>query len=190
MPIVLPPLNQWETFYVIVGSSAAALTGLQFVVIALSAGTSQIGGEAELNAFATPTVVHFCAILTISALLSTPGQTATSLGLCLSIAGLLGLAYALLIAYRTRRTTGYKPVFEDWLWHVGLPLVVYLCLLIAGITMRRHPTPSLYVIAATALMLLFIGIHNAWDAAVYISLKKTPQTREPAEKGNPDQPEI
>ena len=30
-----PPLNDWETFYVIVGSSAAALTGLMFVVIAL-----------------------------------------------------------------------------------------------------------------------------------------------------------
>ncbi len=31
------PLRAWETFYVIVGSSAAALTGLQFVVIALIA---------------------------------------------------------------------------------------------------------------------------------------------------------
>jgi len=189
MPIVLPPLHEWETFYVIIGSSAAALTGLQFVVIALSAGTRQIGGEAELNAFATPTVVHFCAILTISALLSTPGQTATSLSLCLTIGGLLGLAYALVIAYRTRRTTAYKPVFEDWLWHVGLPLLAYTCLLIAGITTRRNPTPSLYVIAATALLLLFIGIHNAWDAAVFISLKKPQVSREQAENESPDRPE-
>ena len=37
MPPELPPLTEWETFYVIVGSSAAALTGLQFVVIALLA---------------------------------------------------------------------------------------------------------------------------------------------------------
>ena len=32
---VLAPLAGWESYYVIVGSSAAALTGLQFVVIAL-----------------------------------------------------------------------------------------------------------------------------------------------------------
>jgi hypothetical protein len=32
-----PHLAEWESFYVIVGSSSAALTGLQFVVIALVA---------------------------------------------------------------------------------------------------------------------------------------------------------
>ena len=32
-----PVLVPWESFYVIVGSSGAALTGLQFVVIALLA---------------------------------------------------------------------------------------------------------------------------------------------------------
>ena len=30
------PIAAWESFYVIVGSSGAALTGLQFVVIALT----------------------------------------------------------------------------------------------------------------------------------------------------------
>lgn len=33
----LSSLKAWESFYVIVGSSAGALTGLQFVVIALIA---------------------------------------------------------------------------------------------------------------------------------------------------------
>jgi hypothetical protein len=50
----LPPLTEWETFYVIVGASAAALTGLQFVVIALHAEV-RIAGPAEGGAFATPT---------------------------------------------------------------------------------------------------------------------------------------
>ena len=31
------PLHEWERFYVIVGTSAAALTGLMFVVIAVVA---------------------------------------------------------------------------------------------------------------------------------------------------------
>src|SRR5712692_2957156 len=91
---VLPPLAEWETFYVIIGSSAAALTGLQFVVIALSADARAVGGEAEMQAFATPTIVHFCAVLLVAAIASTPRQTPASLSLCLSICGMAGLAYA------------------------------------------------------------------------------------------------
>ena len=33
----LIPLHEWESFYVIIGTSAAALTGLMFVVIAVVA---------------------------------------------------------------------------------------------------------------------------------------------------------
>jgi hypothetical protein len=36
----------------------------------------------------------------------------------------------------------------------------------------HHPTLALFVIAATALQLLFVGIHNAWDTVTYIALKR------------------
>src|SRR5436190_3462612 len=65
-------LSPWESFYVIVGSSAAALTGLQFVVMALIADTSARAGTHEIGAFATPNIVHFCAVLLFSAILSAP----------------------------------------------------------------------------------------------------------------------
>jgi hypothetical protein len=168
---VLPPLSAWESFYVILGSSAAALTGLQFVVIALGAQTKQVGGEATWSAFATPTIVHFCAVLLIAAIVSTPGQTAGSLSLCFSISGAAGLIYCGWVLVMARRQTAYAPVLEDWIWHSGLPILSYACLLIAGIAIRWHPVSALYYVAATALFLLFIGIHNAWDAAVWMSLK-------------------
>jgi hypothetical protein len=168
---VLPPLSAWESFYVILGSSAAALTGLQFVVIALGAETKQVGGEATWSAFATPTIVHFCAVLLIAAIVSTPGQTAGSLSLCFSISGAAGLIYCGWVLVMARRQTAYAPVLEDWIWHNGLPIVSYACLLIAGIAIRWHPVSALYFVAATALFLLYIGIHNAWDAAVWMSLK-------------------
>ena len=120
---MLPPLHEWETFYVIIGSSAAALTGLQFVVIALSAETVSMGGEKELEAFATPTVVHFCVVLLISAIISTPGQTQVTLSWCIAIVGATGLAYACWIAAAARKTPNYKPVFEDWLFHAILPVI-------------------------------------------------------------------
>ena len=72
---MLPPLHEWEAFYVITGSPAAALTGLKSVVIALGAEPMSMGGEAELQAFATPTVAHFCMVLPVSAIISTPRHT-------------------------------------------------------------------------------------------------------------------
>jgi hypothetical protein len=166
-------LYRWETFYVIVGSSAAALTGLQFVVIALGAQARTIGDAAAVEAFGTPTIVHFCAVLTVAALIATPGQTPVSLALCLCVLGTAGVLYTIFTARRAHRQSVYEPVFEDWLWHVGLPFAGYGVLLVTGIVAFRHPAGALYAVAAFSLLLLFVGIHNAWDSAVYISTHRS-----------------
>jgi len=162
-------LREWESFYVIVGSSAAALTGLQFVVIALTAREHVVRDPQAVEAFGTPTIVHFCVVLTISGLMCVPRQTPFTLALCFTLLGLFGIALSLFTAHRTRRQTGYTPVMSDWLWHVGFPLVAYIALLATGVSARTHADGALYFVAAVALTLLFIGIHNAWDSAVYIS---------------------
>ena len=67
------PLPGWENFYVIVGSSAGALIGLQFVVITLIADTPVARAAAQASgAFATPSVVHFGVVLFLSAVISAP----------------------------------------------------------------------------------------------------------------------
>ncbi|HEX7137695.1 MAG TPA: hypothetical protein VF219_07610 [Vicinamibacterales bacterium] len=164
-------LYQWESFYVIVGSSAAALTGLQFVVVALGAEVDSLRDASAVAAFGTPTVVHFCGVLTIAALIAVPGQTPITLGCFFVTLGIAGVIYTMVTARRAKRQAHYEPVFEDWLWHVGLPLVSYTVLLITGASTFRYPTAALYAVAAVALALLFIGIHNAWDSAVYISTR-------------------
>ncbi|MGI9066776.1 MAG: hypothetical protein ACR2HX_10275 [Pyrinomonadaceae bacterium] len=37
----------------------------------------------------------------------------------------------------------------------------------------------LFVIGATALLLLFIGIHNAWDTVTYITVEQAQTPEEP-----------
>src|SRR5213592_1689765 len=111
------PFNAWESFYVIVGSSAAALTGLQFVVIALIAESRRPATSREIAAFGSPTVVHFCVALFVSATLSAPWRSLLGAGITIVGCGLAGATYAIIVARRARRQTGYKPVFEDWLWH-------------------------------------------------------------------------
>ena len=60
-------LADWENFYIIAGSVAGALIGLQFVVIALVADSRRRTTSPEIAAFGTPTILHFCAALLLSA---------------------------------------------------------------------------------------------------------------------------
>jgi hypothetical protein len=165
-------LGSWESFYVIVGSSAAALTGLQFVVMALVADSNRPSSMREVGAFGTPTVVHFCAVLLIAAILSAPWHRLSSAGLGIGLLGSTGIGYALLVAWRARRQTGYAPVLEDWIWHVVLPLIAYGAMLIAAVVLRRHAQQSLFIIGAGAVVLLYVGIHNAWDTVTYIAVEQ------------------
>ena len=162
----------WESFYVIIGSSAAALTGLQFVVIALGSESRNLGTEREIHAFATPTIVHFCAVLLVSAILSAPWHHHWPPALTLAATGLAGLLYTFVIVRRARRSEHYKPVLEDWIWHTITPFLSYCALAIASLFLPNHPTPSLFIIAASSLLLLFTGIHNAWDAVIFLALAR------------------
>jgi hypothetical protein len=167
----LTPIASWESFYVIAGSSAAALTGLQFVVIALVAEVQQRGSTGgALDAFATPTIVHFCVALLISCTLSAPWITITSPAMAIGAIGVVGLVYAAIVIRRARSQKDYKPVFEDWLWHAILPVVAYAALVGSALAMRSHAREALFFVGAATLLLVFIGIHNAWDTVTYITI--------------------
>ena len=167
----MPPLHEWETFYVIIGSSAAALTGLQFVVIALVTEVRSANSSKTLDAFATPTIVHFCSVLWLAAIVTMPGQTTMTLTISLVATGALGVLYASFVTFRARTQRGYKPVLEDWIFHAILPLVAYAWLFVAGTLVPRSAEEALYCVAGAALTLLFVGIHNAWDAAVWMTTR-------------------
>jgi len=177
-PAAVSPFAAWESFYVIIGSSGAALTGLQFVVIALGAEGRATRTPEVVGAFGTPTVVHFCAVLLVSAVLSAPWQALSNAGFVLEACGAAGVAYAIVVIRHARRQTSYAPDAEDWFWYAGLPLVGYAGLLAAAILLAWHPTASLFVIATTSLLLLFVGIHNAWDTVTYIAVEHRQKRRE------------
>jgi hypothetical protein len=164
-------LAAWETFFFLVGSSGAALTGLQFVVIALIADSRRRATTREIQAFSTPTIVHFSAVLLLSAMISAPWHGLSRLALVIGLYGFAGFSYTLIIFLRARRLTTYRLVFEDWLWHVGLPLVSYTLSIAAAFLLPRNAHRSLFMVGFAALMLLFSGIHNAWDAVTYITIE-------------------
>lgn len=161
-------LAGWQNFYVIVGSSAGALIGLQFVVLSLiNSSTVQANPEGG-SAFATPTVVHFGAVLGLAAVMCAPWETLAGPAVVWGVVGLSGIIYETAVTRRMSKLTAYRPEFEDWLFHSLLPFVGYVTLAAASFALLGpYGREALFGVAGAVLLLLFIGIHNAWDAVTY-----------------------
>jgi hypothetical protein len=167
MSVTMPELAAWDSFYVTVGSAAGALIGLQFVVMTLLVERPPIPAPEAGAAFATPTIVHFGAALLLFALLRAPWPTITPAATLWGLVGLSGAAYTAIVARRMRLQTVYPPGFEDWLFHVLLPLLAYAALVLSASAAHVHTHEVLFVVGAATLLLLFVGIHNAWGAVAY-----------------------
>jgi hypothetical protein len=171
-------LTDWQSFYALVGSSAAALTGLTFIVITIAAERGELTGSASarlsgLRVFITPTVVHFVSALWLSAVMCIPGQTVGGLEVLLTGTGSVGLAYcATLLPRMVGGVSDYKLFISDWIWSAVLPVIAYLALAAAGLTLPYRPALSPYVVSGVVLLLLFISIHNAWDVVVWITTER------------------
>ena len=160
-------MERWETFYVIVGSSGGALIGLQFVVITLIA-DRHLASHETLGAFGTPTVVHLAGALIVSAIMSAPWPSLASLSVALTVCGVCGLGYALMVIRRALEQTGYEPVWQDWVWFGALPCAAYGVLSLSPAFLHEANDAAAFIIAGAALALLLIGIHNAWDSVTHV----------------------
>jgi hypothetical protein len=168
MSVIMAELAEWDGFYLIIGSAAGALIGLQFVVLTLLAQKSLPKGAAQTGTvMLTPTIVHFGVALLVSALLRAPRQT-TDLPLALlSIIGIFGAMYVGFVAFRMCNMKSYVPGLEDWTFHIVLPLVAYALMVLSSFASYFRLNEGLFGIGAAVLLLLFIGIHNAWDNIAY-----------------------
>jgi len=164
-------LAGWDNFYVIVGSAAAGLTGITFVVIALIRDQRSVR-PSGVRAYLSPTIVHFGGVLALAAYLSMPHQRLLTLSVGFIAGGVAGIVYGLFTAASLRRQShagDYVPVRDDWIWNVILPTFVYACLTLAGCLIWRETSQVLFAVALLSLLLLFIGIRNSWDIAVWMT---------------------
>jgi hypothetical protein len=165
-------LAGWDNFYIITGGAAGGLTGLTFVVITLADDTRRVA-RLGVKAFVSPTIVHFGAVIALAAYLTMPKHTVVTLSLGLGVVGLAGLIYIATIAAAIHRMkTDYVPVLEDWIWNVILPGLCFGALLSIALLFSTRPKQCLYGVAAVIMLLMIVGIHNAWDIAVWNIINK------------------
>lgn len=161
-------LAQWESFYVMIGSSAGVLTGLMFIVLTLVADSSVARSPDSINAFGTPNVIHFVAVLFLAAILSAPWHRLKDPAHLIGLLAIAGVIYVVVVLRRMRRQSGYKPVLEDWVWHLFLPLTAYVVLFVTAAGASHDQEWALFGVGGVCLLLLSVGVHNAWDTVAYI----------------------
>ena len=171
--LVHAALDGWSEYYLIVGAAAAAMTGLQFVaqtLLAADLGRLEMGDpESATAAFGSPTVVHFTLSLVLSAVMAAPWPSLEGLRMMLAALGAGAFVYSAIVLRRTRRQRVYHPVLEDWVFHVVLPSAAYAAVLGAALLLGDGAHGALFAVAGATLLLVCIGIHNAWDTVTYLT---------------------
>lgn len=165
-------LAAWNSFYVMIGSAAATLTGLMFVVITLVSNGRRGATADGVSVFSSPTVVHFCCPLLTAALMSAPFPSLGPIATVLGLSGSAGVAFVARVAVQTWSLSTYRPDAEDWIWHVVLPFVAYATIVAGALAMHAAPARALFAPAAAVTLLIFIGIHNAWDVVTFLATGK------------------
>jgi hypothetical protein len=161
----MPDLGAWDSFYVIVGSAAGALIGLQFVVMTLMADSPTQAAPQAGAAFGSPTVVHFGMALLLAAIVRVPWPSLHIFTLVLGAMGALGMIYMAIVTRRMLVQDDYRPDLEDWVFHLAVPFAAYALLLGASLSMGARW--ALFAVGVAALLLLYDGIHNSWDSVAY-----------------------
>ena len=167
-------LSNWQNFYMLIGTAAATLTGLMFVVTTLIAGIDAHLStlNAAVSAYNTPTVVHFGTVLLLAGLLSAPWPTLSNLSLLLGVLGLAMVLYSIIVMRRMRRVPNYQSTLEDWSWYMAFPLLSNLLLIVAALMLPGNPAQALYIVGAAMIVLLLTGIRNAWDMVTFLAVER------------------
>jgi hypothetical protein len=176
--------HSWHDFYLLVGTASATLVGLMFVAASIGSSVFSEQHRNALQAFFSPTVVNFAAVLFICIGVMIPSQTWLSLGLLLAGGGVAGLIYTGRVWVQMFVRRSFHVDMTDRMFYATVPLVGYLLVLTAGILLLLRTRWSAEVTAAALAVLLFAAVRNAWDMTTWIMMR-TPTT---AQLPPPDEP--
>ncbi len=157
------PLAQWRDFYAMIGTASGAIVGATFVVATLAAGLEQ--RSMGMKGFITPTAVHLGSVLLGAAVLCVPTLTPEAFEIILGAGGFAGAIYGAVV---TTRIWKMPLDLSDRCFYVALPILAYAVMTAAALLARRDGTLALEMLAGSLVLLLVIGMRNAWDMANFM----------------------
>ena len=162
----------WDNYFFMLGSAAASLIGLLFVVVTLTQGFDRNQALRASGIYMTPLAVHFAVVLSVSAIALAPGLDAGKSAVVLEIGALVGLGNAIRTCLgipALANTTGNQPHWSD-VWFYGVaPAVIYVALGVIAAAVGAGAAWAATATAALLLVLLLVGIRNAWDLLTWMA---------------------
>ncbi len=141
-----------------------------FIVITLVTGAERLRRAPDgIATFSTPTVMHFCGAFIVSAILSAPWRSLAQPAVAIGLLGFSGLVYVARVMLRTKRLSTYRADLEDWTWYILLPFIAYGAIFGGAISLRLISVNALFALAGGVVLLILLGIRNAWDVVTFIA---------------------
>jgi hypothetical protein len=165
-----PMFDEWQDFYLLIGSSAGALIGLMFVVTTLTIGRDLRTIERGQKLYMSPVVWNFGSILLLSGAAMAPNLNAVACGLLAGAVALGGMVAGIritvgILTASDRLTAGW---FDIW-WYGVVPTVLYLLLAGVAVALGLELRNAQVALAAVLMALLLTSIHNAWDLVTWLA---------------------
>jgi hypothetical protein len=156
-------LHEWHEFYLMLGTSAAALMALLFVAVSIGIGYYTEHNVEGVRTFLSPVVAHFTAILFVAAMALAPVHGKIVL-IALILAGFTG---AIIAAYTSRKIFRFMDddavVPFDTCAYGFIPFAAYAATAASGVLLESHWEWAPELLAGATLTLMLINIRNAWD---------------------------
>lgn len=170
-PSLADLIEDWHDFDLLVGTAAATLVGLMFVAASIGASIYTEKNRAGMQAFISPTVVHFTSVLVLALLALVPTHEWLTLAGLLALVGVAGGVYSANLWMQLFVRRRFDVDIVDRLFYAALPSLGYLLLLLAAFFLLRQSEAGLDLLAAAQITLLLAGIRNAWDMMMWIVIR-------------------
>jgi energy-converting hydrogenase Eha subunit A len=162
--------EQWRDLYVMLGTSAAALVGLLFVVASLH--LEEVMSNPVHRTRARNMTLHLLVLLVEATLILMP-QPVQALGVELAVINLIGLQLPLRFIYKAfykDRRLGQSGAYS--IYRGAANVSAYLLGLAAGACLILASAWGMYLITASFILFLISAILNAWTIMTVVGESK------------------
>jgi hypothetical protein len=160
----------WDNFFYLMGSAAAGLIGLLFVVATLNRNVDRSRALRGARIYLTPTAI----VLSISAVALVPRLPVGTAAALFGLAAFFGLVQAIraCVGIRGGLHGAGSIDWSDFCCYGVAPTTIYLALGAAAVALGARMDWAVHATAALLLTLLLIGIRNAWDLVTWMAPRK------------------
>ena len=165
--------ENWDSFYLLVGSAAGALIGLLFVVASLTVNIDRIRAERGNRLFLSPTVFHLAVVFAVSAVTMAPGISVPQVGALIGVIALIAVIYAVRILLGLMQPGASQHWSDAWFYGAA-PLACQATLGLLAFLASRNQSDAPELLAALLVIVVLLCVRNAWDLVTWIATREQP----------------